>query len=99
MDESERPKPNSFIGEIYKCKYEEQFADHPAKDVIVERLVSGGNSVEQIDLWFAEASYYTWKKLMNGPRPKPNEDGTVTFKLYKGENNGNSGENNGNSKA
>lgn len=74
-----------IIGEIYRTQYEEQFKDHPKKDEIVEHLVKGDSSIEQIDLWFAEASHYTWKRIMNSPLPKPNADGTVTFKFYKGD--------------
>lgn len=70
MEEPERPKAldnllGSFLGELYKPRYEQQFADHPNKDEIVKRLVSGDASVEQIELWFAEASSYAWKIIMS----------------------------------
>lgn len=75
-----------MLGELYKTSYEQQFKDHPNCTEIVEKLVAGDNSFEQIDLWFAEASHYTWKKIMERTNtvPEPNEDGTVTFQIYRG---------------
>lgn len=72
-----------ILGETYRSVYEENFKDHPDKDRIVEALVKGGNSIEQVDAWFGEANYYTWEKIRNAPRPEPNADGTVTFVYYK----------------
>lgn len=76
---------SSILGELYRARYEDNFKYHPNKDEIVEALVKGDNTVEQIELWFAEASSYTWQKIMNAPRPEPDEDGNVTFQIYKGK--------------
>jgi hypothetical protein len=90
MEEPERPKAldnllGNMLGELYRSRYEQQFENHPNKDEIVEHLVKGDSSIEQIELWFAEATRYTWKKIMEAPRPKPDKDGNVTFQIYKGE--------------
>lgn len=74
----------SLVGEIYKSRFEEHFKYHPNKDQIVAKLVEGANSTEQIDIWFAEADYYTAEHFRKVTNKMPvNEDGTVTFKIHK----------------
>lgn len=73
-----------LLGEIYRPAYEHHFRDHPDKDRIVEALVSGDVAPELVDLWFSEASGYSWKKLNDAVAKMPvSEDGTVVFQVFR----------------
>lgn len=59
MDEAETAR----LTEIYL----ETFKYHPNKEKIVEKLVKGDNSFDQIDLWFAEAELYFLQTRFESP--------------------------------
>lgn len=73
-----------ILGEAYRSRYEMLFKHHPKRDEIIPKLVAGGNSVEQVDLWFAEAENYNWDYMSNKIKNAPvNADGTITFKVVR----------------
>lgn len=74
---------SKILLEVYRPNFEYTFRDHPDKDKIVEVLETGNfESKEQVDIWFAEAANYSWKKIVEAAKNmKPNKDGTVTFNL------------------
>lgn len=47
--------------------YLETFKYHPSKEKIVEKLVNGDNSFDQVDLWFAEAELYFLQTRFESP--------------------------------
>lgn len=73
------------LGEIYRKQFEIIFRNHPDKDEIIKKLIKGDNDPTLIDLWFEEAEYYSWQKIMNTPKPKPDKNGIVKFEIYKGD--------------
>lgn len=64
----------------YRPRFEEQFKNHPKGKEIVEKLCSGDNPPELVDLWFSEAESYNWKALRSAERPG-DENGCVTFRV------------------
>lgn len=77
------------LWEIYLPRFEYHFADHPEKDEIIRSMREDRNTPEQIEQWFNEASSYTFEKKMSHTQPD-NGDGTVTYEIYRGGNDGGS---------
>lgn len=77
-------KKSSLLFDIYESTYRFTFKNHPNIEFIMEGFKNGSFSADEIDNYFAEAGFYTHKKLQETVAKIPvNEDGTVTFKFHK----------------
>lgn len=85
---SNKPGKSEAVGkmllDLYRPRFELQFAHHPKRAEIVEMLCQGDNPPELVDLWFAEAEMYTWEALSTKPiRGAVRQP--VKFAIVKGE--------------
>lgn len=71
--------------DLYRPRFELQFAYHPKGKEIVEMLCQGGNPPELVELWFAEASSYQLEALRPPIRGAMRQGaGNIKFAIAKG---------------
>lgn len=71
--------------DIYRPRFELQFAHHPNGKEIVDMLCQGGNPPELIELWFAEAEQHTWEAMSRPIRGAARQT-SMKFKVVGGPN-------------
>lgn len=71
--------------DLYRPRFELQFAYHPKGKEIVELLCQGGNPAELVELWFAEAAAYYFEAMRPPIRGAMRQGGgNVKFAIVKG---------------
>jgi hypothetical protein len=74
----------AMLLDIYRPRFELQFAYHPHGKEIVDMLCMGGNPPELIHLWFAEAESYA-AEAMRRPIRGATRQGIMRFKVVEGK--------------
>lgn len=78
-----------IILNAYRPRFEEQFKYHPNKEEIVDRLCEGGNPIELVELWFAEADRYSAESMLNAiGNASVETNDTIRFERFDGTTSG-----------